>query len=377
MFVVVRPGKDTKIKNGYPWIFHDELEDVVGDPESGDVVNVFSHGMEFLGRAFYGSRIRMLTREDEEIDLEFLRRRIHRADRRRKFLLYYRMVHGEADALPGLIVDRYGDGFVVQIRNRGMERLRDDIVRILVEDFGARFVHERSDFESDPGEEIERRNETLYGEAPEEIEIVESEIRFLVNVKSGQKTGFFYDQRANRPRIRKMKGEKALDLYTYTGGFALNMAASGMEVTGVDISEPDLELARKNAKINGLKVRFVRADALEYLESTREEYDLVVADPPSLIKKKSERGKGIKLFSKLVSGISRVLRNGGTMVLCTCAYHMDIGSMIHAMRSGLEGKRAVWRIFDLTFQDADHPWIAQIPETLYLKCFWAKLEEGF
>ncbi len=375
--MVLKAGKERKVKNGYPWIFRDELEDIVGDPENGDVVNVFSHRHEFLGKAFYGSRLRMITRHDEDINPDFFRSRILMADEKRDFQNpYYRVVHGEADSLPGLIVDRYGDGFVVQLRNAGMERFRWEIVEVLVKDLGAKFVHERSDFESDPGERLERRNETLYGEVPEETVILENDMRFIANLKRGQKTGFFFDQRANRFKVRKLEGKRALDLFTYTGGFALNLARTGFEVVGVDISGPDLELARRNAKMNDLRVEFVESDVFDYLRGEREIFDVIVADPPAVIKRKAERKKGIEFFSRLVEESTGVLKIGGTLVLCSCAYHMDLSSVLESMRRGIEGSGKRWRIIDVTFQDLDHPWIAQMPESLYLKCVWAKLEEG-
>ncbi len=380
--VFLKRRKEGKLKNRYPWIFKDEISEVVGEGEDGEVANVFSKDGEFLGRGFhtFESRIavRMLTSRDEEIDEKFIERRIQRALSRRKGLEgSFRVVHAEGDFLPGLVVDKYNDGLVVQFRTRGMEKLKDLVVGSLVEIFSPSFVYERSDFETHSDESLERRRGILFGREPGEMVISEHGIEYFVDVTSGQKTGFFFDQRANRLRVRNLEGKKALDLYTYTGGFALNLSAAGFEVIGVDKSEEDVEIARKNAERNGLSVSFVVSDVMDFLEGDGGIYDVVIADPPSLIKRKAERGKAVEILSRLTSLVSRRLRIGGTFVLCSCAYNIDAQLLIESMRKGVEGKGLIWRVFDVTYQDIDHPYIAQIPETLYLKCVWAHLEEGW
>ena len=371
--IFLKDGKERKIKNLYPWIFPDEVKEIVGDePSFGEIVNVFSSKGEFLGKAFYGRRIRMIAREDVEIDGKFFKAKIEKALERRKDLgRFYRLFHAEADGIPGLVIDRYGDGFVIQLRNKGVERFRNEIVDSLLDLFKPNFIHERSDFETDLGENVEGRNETLYGKVPEDLRVEENGLLFKVDVVRGQKTGFFFDQRRNRLLVRNLQGKKALDLYTYTGGFALNLALAGFEVIGVDISGYDLEVARENARMNGLNVEFVESDVFDFLRENRNKFDVVVADPPSLIKSKSEKKKAVRIFSELVSLIDDVLRDRGKLVLCSCAHQMDLQSLIESMRKGVEGRKVAWRILNVTYQDIDHPWIAQIPETLYLKCVWA------
>ena len=379
--VFLKKGIERKVKNGYPWVFRDEIEEVVGEGREGEVSNVFSKDGEFLGKGFHTSSrisVRMLTSKDEEINTSFLRRRIERALEIRKGLgESYRLVHAEGDFLPGLVVDKYNDGFVVQLRTKGMELLRDEITEVLAELFKPSFIYERSDFETSSDENLERRRGLLHGKEPEVLFVEEHGIVYEVNVREGQKTGFFFDQRRNRRKVRELSGEKALDLYTYTGGFALNLAASGFEVVGVDKSEEDLEIAKRNAKRNGLRVSFVLSDVFEFLEADDSTYDVIVADPPSLIKKKGERKKAVSILSKLTDLVSERLRIGGTFVLCSCAYNIDVPLLVESMRRGVEGKKLAWRITEVTHQDVDHPYIAQIPETLYLKCVWARLEKGW
>ncbi len=376
--VFLKKGKERKVKNNYPWIFKDELEDFMGDGEIGDIANVFSYDKEFLGKGFFNpnSRIavRMITREDEDIE-HVISRKILRAFAKRKFPTpFYRVVHGEADGLPGLIIDRYDDGFVMQVRCKGMELIKDLIKKVLVENFSPSFIYERSDFETKSDEDLEKACGTLYGKVPESLILTEHGVEYIVDVKKGQKTGFFLDQRMNRLLVRNADGRRALDLFCYTGGFALNLAKAGFEVIGVDISQDAIDTARENAKRNSLEVSFERADAFEFLENYKGSFDVIVADPPSFIKRKEERKKGIEYFKKLTDIISEHLKEGGMMVLCSCAYQMDINLMIESIRKGVEGKGKIWRVEKITFQDVDHPWIAQIPESLYLKCIWVRCE---
>lgn len=378
--VYLKNGVERKIKNFYPWIFRDEIEEIIG--EDGHVSNVFSKNGDFLGKGFFSESrisIRMLTSKDEEIDEKFFFSRIKDARRKRPFSddQSFRLIHAEGDFLPGIIADKYGSGFVVQFRTKGAELFKEKFVNALLNFSNASFIYERSDFETSSEEKLERNKGLLKGSVPDVMFVEENSLKFLVDIPNGQKTGFFFDQRKNRELVRHLPGEKALDLYTYTGGFALNLAYSGFKVIGVDKSEDDIEIAKKNAKINGLNAEFVRADSFEFLEGTSEKFDVVVADPPSLIKKKSERKKAVSILSKLTWLVKDVLKIGGIFVLCSCAYNIDTSILIESIRRGIEGKGLVWRILNVTYQDTDHPYIAQIPETLYLKCVWARLEKGW
>ncbi len=383
--VVLKKGKERKIKNGYPWIFEDEIKDVVGEHNESRIANVFSYEGEFLGKGFYSStshiRVRMLTSRDEKIDKEFLVRRVRRSLERRRSLKLesFRVVHGEADFLPGLIVDKYKEGLVLQIRTKGFEFLKKELIESLKELINPDFIYERSDFETRVDEELTRYVGPLFGEPPEKLIIEEHGLKYVVDLRKGQKTGFFFDQRRNRLLVRNLQGISALDLYTYTGGFALNLSAAGFkEIIGVDVSPEALEVAKENARLNGLKVSFVNADALEFLNGySGKRFDVVIADPPSLIKRKSEKKKAVMILAELIRCVEKVLKVNGIFVLCSCAYNIDVKLMIEAMRRGVEGAGLLWNIVNVTYQDIDHPWIAEIPETLYLKCVWAKLEKGW
>uniref|UniRef100_A0A7V3VSJ2 Class I SAM-dependent rRNA methyltransferase n=1 Tax=Mesoaciditoga lauensis TaxID=1495039 RepID=A0A7V3VSJ2_9BACT len=277
-----------KIERNHLWIFSDEIEEVLSDKGVG-IANIF-YDDKFVGRGLYNGNtknsLKFLTYKDEEINLNFFRRRFEFAKLRRKQLSPFRReINSEGDLLPGLIVDRFDKTLVVQVRSVALESLKNIIVDALLESYDPESIYERSDFESLPEDGLSRSKGILYGSMPEIQTLEENGLKFAVDVVNGQKTGFFLDQRESRAFVRNFSGSKrALDLFTYTGGFALNMAATGMNVDGIDISESDLEIAKANATINDLDVNFIKKDAFDLTGLGI--YDLVIADPPSLIKKK-------------------------------------------------------------------------------------------
>ncbi len=381
--IKLKKGKEKKVLNNYPWIFRDEISDIIRSGK--DIIcNVFSHKDEFLGKAFLneGSNkyLYMLTKKDENVDRNFVKKRIIKAKNLREEYYknpYYRLVNAESDFLPGLIIDRYGEYFSVQIRLKAMENFKNEIIEILNEIFSPKGIYERSDFESMKKESLSRNSGILYGKIPDKIQIFENELNFFVDIKNGQKTGFFFDQKETRKALQELAKYKksGLDLYTYTGSFALNMAKSGLEVDAVDKSAPDIELAKENASLNGLKVNFIVNDAMEYIKKSKKSYDIIILDPPSLIKTKSQI-RWVKNYLKdLIRNSIEHLNDRGIIVFCSCAYYINIDVMTEVLRmaSGDAGKYL--RIIKQTFQGYDHPWILQIPETLYLKCLWVEVNE--
>ncbi|AKI97308.1 class I SAM-dependent rRNA methyltransferase [Kosmotoga pacifica] len=391
LIVRLKKGLENKLLNGYPWVFKDEIEEIEGETYLGSEVNVFSSDFKFVGKGLYNpfSRrtIMFLTTKDEAIGDEFILSRLVNALSWRKRLFeepYYRLFHGEGDGLPGFIADRYGDTVVVQFRNAIVELFKDRIVNHLIDIVSPATIYERSDFEMRVGEQIQRNVGLLYGNIPNgPLTIRENGISYLVDIVQSQKTGFFYDQRESRFFARRIVEElglkKGLDLFTYTGGFALNMAIAGAQVIAVDKSGIDLEFGSKNATLNGLvnKVSFLQSDVFEYLKALekREQFDIVVIDPPSLIKGKYEISKGIKFLKELVEGALDTIRSGGVIGLCSCAYNLTLSHLIEALRKASAGKGVYYRFLGVTYQSRDHPWVLQIPETLYLKCLWAVVEK--
>jgi 23S rRNA (cytosine1962-C5)-methyltransferase len=381
-WVVLKPYAERKLHNFYPRAFHDDIAGVHGDPEPGAVVEVRDATGTLVGRAFYNPAahipLRMLTRGDEPVDSEWLRRRLaEAADRRRSIrdTNAVRLVHGEADGLPGLIVDRYGDVLVVQIRNLGMERWREMLVDALRERFAPRGIYERSDVEAREDEGLEPRAGLLWGEIPDPLEVEEDGLVFETSAIRGQKTGFYLDQRENRRRLRGMvrPGDRVLDVYGYIGTFAIHAAAAGATAMVIDKDPWALQQAERNAARNGLASRItVRlGDALEMMEALLAEgrrFTHVVLDPPAMVKRRTEWERGVRRrFVEMAALALRLLEEGGALFFSSCAYPVRLEDLIEAVRLAAAdvGCRLVVR--DVTYQPPDHPWILQIPETLYLK----------
>ncbi len=364
-------GKE-KIERGHLWIYADELKDVNADEDVG-VANVFFDD-EFLGRGFYNGKannsLKIFTRRYEEINEKFFVKRFEFAlNRRQNLPLFRREFNAEGDFLPGLIVDRFSDALVVQIRALSLESLKDKIVKALVKVYNPKSIYERSDFESLPEEGLLREKGLLYGSMPSEKTLEENGLKFKVNMVKGQKTGFFYDQRDSRTFVKKIASRgKGLDLFTYTGGFAISMAVSGMLVDAVDISEEDLEIAGENAKLNGVNVNFMKRDAFDLKGLGM--YDLIVADPPSLVKKSSQRSKARDLLLKLMDQIFDHLKENGIVGICSCAYNIDRDMLTKVVVKSATNKKRMIRAVGWTELPIDHPHLLSMPETNYLKCLW-------
>ncbi|MDO7975375.1 class I SAM-dependent rRNA methyltransferase [Oceanotoga teriensis] len=384
LLIFLKNKKDRKIKNNYPWIFEDEIKNIEGDRKEGEICNVFSSDSQFLGKGIYSKgniSVKMLSIKDQEIDERFFESKILTAYKKRESLKTdsYRLIHAEADGLPGVLIDKYKEFLVIQIRNKGMELYKNYITNALIKILKPKGIYERSDFETTVNEDIKRNVGTIYGETPpDEIIIKEHKINYYVDIKKGQKTGFFFDQRDSRKFLQTLtkNGDRVLDAYTYTGGFAFNAAVSGAEeVIAIDKDEHSYQTGIKNAELNKIKnVKFINTDFLKYIENYEgEKFDIIILDPPSLIKKKSERQKGIGIFKKIIEQSAPHLKENGIMGVCSCAYQADIDFLIEATRKAYEPLQKTIQVLGMTYQSLDHPWIIQIPESLYLKCLWFRI----
>ena len=293
---ILIPGKEKRVYGGHPWVFRSDIARVEGDFTPGDIVSVYSSKGKFLAKAFYNPQsqisLRIMSLHDEPIDRAFIFRRVKEAvDYRRTFadLRSCRLIFAESDRLPALIVDSFGDVLVLQCLALGMERFKQDVVDALVEEVHPQGIYERSDVPVRRLEGLEQLTGVMYGTVPDRVEMVENGVHFWVDVKEGQKTGFFLDQKENRAAIAPfVKDKTVLDCFTHTGSFALNAAKGGAEhVTAVDVSESAIEMARANAARNGLedKMDFLAADVfdlLPQLEAAHEKpYDFIILDPPA------------------------------------------------------------------------------------------------
>ncbi len=322
--------------------------------------------------------VRMLTLEHEPIDTAFFIRRLERALRGRALLVAdtnaFRVLFSESDGVPGLIVDQFADYLVVQVRTLGMERLKSFWLPALIEYLQPKGILERSEMESRKEEGLSPFIGVLYGEVPDIIPIHESGLEFLVPTRTGLKTGFYLDQRGNRRQLARLvrPGERVLDLFCYTGAFALYSARVGAYAHGVDILPEAIQLAHHHAERNQLNAEWTIANVFEWLPHASQQYDWIIIDPPAIAKKQGQKESLRWALWKLVYHALPLLPEGGRLVVCSCAYQMDLSAMVEIVRlAGTDRQRPLY-LEDVSFQAPDHPFLLQFPESLYLKCLWLR-----
>ena len=381
MNIYLRRGREQRVLGGHPWVFRSDIEREDGAAD-GLPVRVLTSAGRFLAMAVYNPRsqisLRILFRRDEPIDGAFIRGRVRRAlDYRRRFadLNSCRLIFAESDGLPAVIADKFGDVIVLQILCLGMERFKGDIVDALAQELSPRGIYERNDVPVRELEGLTQQTGLLFGEVPDRVEMQENGVRFLVDVKEGQKTGFFLDQKENRAAIAPfVSGMRVLDCFTHTGSFALHAAHYGAaEVTGVDISEHACACALENARLNGVedRVRFECANAFDFLrahQTAKEQYDVVILDPPAFTKTRSAVEGALRGYKEINLRGMKLTRDGGFFVTCSCSQHVtpDLfrGMLMDAQKDAhVQLRQIEWRT-----QGRDHPILLASPETQYLKC---------
>jgi 23S rRNA (cytosine1962-C5)-methyltransferase len=370
-----------RARAGHLWIYR---ADVATRPasESGSVVRVVDQRGNFVAWAHYGAEseisLRLLSAGAPEIDRNFWRARLTAAADWRKRTVSetdaYRLVHAEGDYLPGLIIDRYGDSFVIQTLTRGMDALKSMWVELLIEAFRPRLIVERNDAKVRQLEGLAMINSVLYTEGDSEAEFVinENGIRFRVNLLEGQKTGAFLDQRENRAAAMRYACGRGLDCFSFHGSFALHLAKTCDQVTALDISRPAIEAARSNAELNGIaNVEFIEANVFDRLrdyDDAGERFDTIVLDPPAFAKNRGAVEAALRGYKEINLRALRLLNSGGTLITCSCSYHvreeMFLGILADAAR---DAGRTV-QIIEKRTQSRDHPILLTVPETYYLKC---------
>lgn len=381
MNIYLRRGREQRVLGGHPWVFRSDIEREDGAAD-GLPVRVLTSAGRFLAMAVYNPRsqisLRILSRRDEPIDGAFIRGRVRRAlDYRRRFadLNSCRLIFAESDGLPAVIADKFGDVIVLQILCLGMERFKGDIVDALAQELSPRGIYERNDVPVRELEGLTQQTGLLFGEVPDRVEMQENGVRFLVDVKEGQKTGFFLDQKENRAAIAPfVSGMRVLDCFTHTGSFALHAAHYGAaEVTGVDISEHACACALENARLNGVedRVRFECANAFDFLrahQTAKEQYDVVILDPPAFTKTRSAVEGALRGYKEINLRGMKLTRDGGFFITCSCSQHVtpDLfrGMLLDAQKDAhVQLRQIEWRT-----QGRDHPILLASPETQYLKC---------
>lgn len=386
---VLKKGEGRSLKAGGLWIYDNEIAEVRGGFEDGDIISVEDFDGYFLGYGFINSaskiRIRMLSRRKEKrITPAFLEDRVRTAWEYRKNVIDIgscRLIFGEADFLPGLVVDKFSDVLVAESLALGIDRLKplllESLKKVLEEDgIKIRGIYERSDAKVRLQEGMERYKGFIGDSFDTKIEIVENGVRYRVDVKDGQKTGFFLDQKNNRAAIHKLcPGKRVLDCFTHTGSFALNAGIAGADsVLGVDASELGILQAQENARLNGLehKVKFECADVFELLpklEEAGEQYDIVILDPPAFTKSRQATKGAVKGYREINLRGMRLVKDGGFLVTCSCSHFMEQELFAKTVREAARGARKRLRQVEFHTQAPDHPILWAADESYYLKFY--------
>ncbi len=376
-------GRQKRVLEGHPWIFRSDIDSAGSGCQPGDVVAVVDHRGRWIGKGYYNPvsqiAVRMLTYEDEPVDEAFFQRRIEAAWERRRRLLEdsssCRVVFGEADSLPALIVDKFSDVLVIQTLALGIDRWKPVIAAILREVLQPRGIYERNDVPVRELEGLEQQTGVLWGEVPGPVAMVENGLRFLVDVREGQKTGHFFDQRDNRRAVRPLAaGVRVLDAFCHTGGFALNAAAGGaLQVSAVDSSGVAVQQARDNALANGLADRCLfkegnAFDELRELVQHRERFGLVVLDPPAFAKNRASLEGALRGYKEINLRALKLLGPGGYLVTCSCSQHLSEDLFTAVLREAAFDAGRRLRLVDRRGQALDHPMLLAAAETSYLKC---------
>ena len=380
---VLLPGKEKRVHTLHPWIFRSDISRLEGEYQPGDVVDIFSAKGRFLAKGYYNPNsqiaLRIMTyRENEAVDRALIIHRVHEAvSYRRSFadLKSCRLIFAESDRLPALIVDAFGDILVLQCLALGMERFKQDVVDALVDEIHPAGIWERNDVPVRRLEGLDMCTGLLYGEVPDRVMMTENGVRFWVDVKEGQKTGFFLDQKENRAAIAPfVRDRSVLDCFTHTGSFALHAGHYGAkEVTGVDISEYACRFAAENAKLNGLedRVRFVTANAFDLLSDQSRQgvkYDVVILDPPAFTKSRCTVDSAIRGYKEINLRAMKMIPPGGYLVTCSCSQHVLPEMFLDMVLDAAKDAKVLLRQIEFRTQGRDHPILPCARETQYLKC---------
>ena len=383
--VTLKKGEGRSLKAGGLWIYDNEIDTIMGTFTNGDIVLVHDFDGYIMGRGYIKIRIRMMTREpDQLIDEDFLRRRVENAWQYRKDTVdtsSCRLIFGEADFLPGLVVDKYEDVLVVESLALGIDRMKETIVGLLKETLAKdgimiRGVYERSDAKGRLKEGLPRVKGFIGEPFDTNVEIVENGVHYMVDLVDGQKTGFFLDQKYNRLAMQRIcKGKRVLDCFTHMGTFALNAGIAGAkEVTGLDISEFAIEQARANAVLNHLedRVKFRCANVLDELPRLANEgakYDVVILDPPAFTKSREATKNAIKGYREINMKGMKLVKNGGYLATCSCSHFMTQELLAKTIKEAAKATHKRLRQVEFRTQSPDHPILWAADESYYLKFF--------
>lgn len=378
--VKLKQKEERRVLRGHPWVFSNELQPAMDSFTPGDIVDVLDFSGAFVGRGYINPHtliaVRLLTKKREDIDPAFFRKKISAARALRTTLGFgdsFRALFSESDGLPGLIVDKYADTLVIQSSTAGIDKLLDQIIPALQEEYSPDAIVLRNDSASREIEGLAQDTRVVQGAVTGPVVIEESGIRYNVDVLEGQKTGFFFDQRENRLALKDyVPGRRTLDCFCYVGAWALSAARfNASEVIGLDSSERAIALASQNATLNGLPAQFRKADVFDELrafEKQKERFGCIILDPPAFVKSRAKVREALKGYKEINLRAMRLLEPGGALVTCSCSHHIDQElfreMLIDAAYSA--GRQA--RLLEMRSQARDHPVLLAARETQYLKC---------
>ena len=368
----------SRVRSGHPWVYRSDVAEAEG--KAGDVVRVTDRSGNFLGMAFFNPSseisLRVATREDKPVDERWFRNKLQDAIAYRSSLNIdadaYRIMHAEADGVPGLVVDRYGEYLVLQVGVAAVERRMGWVVSALEDLLSPAGILLRADSLARKREGLDTQVRVLSGKVPESVVVREGPVRYTARLWTGQKTGSFLDQRENHLAAGRYARGRVLDIFSYAGGFALHAATRAESVEAVDSSGAALEAARANAELNGLSnVTFTRRNAFDLLRARSdagEVYQTVILDPPAFAKAKRDLPAAIRAYKEINLRAIKLLAPGGTLITCSCSYHFSRELMQDTLRSAAADAGGTMRVREWRGQSADHPEVLTIPETGYLKC---------
>ena len=379
--VILKKTEEKRIAAGHPWVYANEVQKIEGKDKNGSLATVLSSDGRYLGKGYinHASKIlvRIFIRGNEEDGEELYRRRILRAVENRRRLGYencYRAVFAEADDLPALIVDKYADILAVQFLSLGVYQRKNMIVRVLADLFHPKGIYERSDVAVREKEGLPQEKGVLYGEVPDEVIIEENGLKLCVDVKNGQKTGYFLDQKENRFAARRYAaGARALDCFCNSGGFSMNLALTAKEVIAADVSLPALQTVERNAALNGFNnIKTVQADVFSLLREYKkagEKFDLIVLDPPAFCKSAAEVKDACRGYKDINVAAMKLLKDGGYLISCSCSHYMTAPLFEKMLSEAAKESGRKARCLETKTQSPDHPALLNAEETSYLKFF--------
>ncbi len=386
--IYLQPNEEIRIEQGHPWVYGNEINQIKGPIKSGEIAYVYASNGQFIGKGFLNTTskifVRILSRnEDEIIDEDFFRNLIEKSNQSRVdmgFKNSYRVVFGEADGIPGFIVDKYDQYLSIQILSLGIDLRKEMFIKILVDIFHPKGIYERSDVPVRKKEGLQLFKDTVYGIVPDIVSIKENDLLMEIDIKNGQKTGSFLDQQENHNALKPyVKDKTVLDCFSHIGGFGLHAAYhQAKSVTCLDISEHAVNQIKKNAKLNHLdQVEAYKADVFNELRAYQENkkaFDVVVLDPPAFAKKRDDIKKAYKGYKDINLQALKIINPDGYLISCSCSHYMTPQLFLDMLMDASHDAKRITQMIDFRIQSKDHPALLGSDESLYLKCITLKVK---